>query len=127
MEVLIIDDVEAEAHLLGSILEDMGYQVFKAFSASEAIDTLRNHTHLHLVLTDINMPEMTGLEAAQAIRNQLYNPLAIVGLSSIDTEEMVEACMRSGMNAFLPKPYNIDTLSNMLVKVGLKQHLNEHK
>lgn len=127
MEVLIVDDVETEANLLGSLLEEFGYDVLTAFSAAEAVEILRTHTHLHLVLTDINMPEMTGLEAAHAIRNQLYNPLAIVGLSSIDTLEMQEACMRAGMNAFLPKPYNIDTLSDMLVKVGLKQHLNEHK
>ena len=120
MDVLIVEDVVQDAKLLAHLVNGLGLEVKVLHNAGDAIAYIEKVPHIKVVLMNIAMPIENGRQATRKIRQKLYNPVPVIGLSSDISEEQVEKAMQSGMNSFLPKPYNIDNLSKMLVKVGLK-------
>src|SRR5690348_1012192 len=110
MHALICDDDEFIRRTLDHALTRMGYQVEQASSASEALNILRN-TPIRLVITDWEMPEMTGVELCQAIRSDdLAGYVYIIMLTSRDkTEQRVQA-LSAGADDFISKPFNRDEL-----------------
>ncbi len=68
--ILVVDDDAEVRELVAEYLRDFGYQVHEAASAARALDVLAAQRPLHLVITDIRMPEMSGLELAEQIMQQ---------------------------------------------------------
>jgi len=66
--ILIVDDEEALREALGKILEDDGYRVVSAASGEQALEILRDHS-VDLILTDIRMPGMSGLDSEKSSGN----------------------------------------------------------
>ncbi len=72
-KILIVDDEKMLTELLSSHLQDCGYETFAAEDAEQAISML--NTYPDLILLDINMPEMDGLELCKIIRNNVTCPI----------------------------------------------------
>jgi putative two-component system response regulator len=110
MHALICDDDEFIRRTLEHALTRMGYQVEAASSAAEALNILRN-TPIRLVITDWEMPGMTGVELCQAVRSDdLAGYVYIIMLTSRDkTEQRVQA-LSAGADDFISKPFNRDEL-----------------
>ena len=120
MDVVIVEDVPQDAKLLAHLVRGLGYEVEVKHNAQEAVQYVQDVPHLKAILMNIMMPELDGREATEQIRQKLYNPVPIVGVSSNDSINDVEKAMQSGMNSFLSKPYNLEKLSQLLIKVGLR-------
>ncbi len=120
MDILIVDDVVTETKVLERILSKMGFQVGVAQSAKEALEYIINHHDIRMVIMNVMMPDLDGINATQMIRNKLYNPLSIVGYSSDSSSEMINSCFESGMNSFLSKPFQLDDIHQLLLKHNLK-------
>jgi CheY-like chemotaxis protein len=120
MDVLIVEDVAQDAKLLAHLVKGLDLQVKVTHNANEAIQFIKEVPHIKVVLMNMTMPEEDGRDATRKIRQMLYNPVPVVGLSSDISEEQIERAMQSGMNSFLPKPYTLGNLYTMLVKLGLK-------
>jgi CheY-like chemotaxis protein len=97
----------------------MDHETDVVTTGREALDTLRA-TAYDLVLMDVQMPEMDGLEATRRIRDEW--PAAeqprIIALTAAVTETDRERCRKAGMDAFLSKPVQQDDLAEALTRDG---------
>lgn len=118
--VLIAEDTPASRKLLEIALEKCGHRVDVAENGIEAVHKVRNQ-HYDLVLMDINMPIMDGLQATTVIR-RLADPaksrLPIVAVTALAWPRQREQCVSAGMNGFLPKPLDTELLMSTMERVA---------
>ena len=107
VRILIVDDDRLVLTGLAKGLEDRGYAVIKAASGEEAV-SLAENTRPELVLMDICLPGISGIEAAQRIMEKLDVP--VIFLSALDTEEAVRQAITMGTLSYLVKPITIKQL-----------------
>lgn len=105
--VLLIDDEPQIRRVLRTSLSSKGAQVLDVSSGEEAIELLRRQT-VDLILLDLNMPGMGGLEACRAIRNGWDVPIIIVTVRESDHDK-VEA-LDAGADDYVTKPFSFDEL-----------------
>jgi PAS domain S-box-containing protein len=110
--VLVVDDEPLILNLVKEILSQEGYQVETAGNGKEALRALQDHP-FDVVLTDMMMPDMTGMELVQHLR--LHNPgtPVIVFTGYANYEDAVEA-VRQGAFDYLPKPVQTETLRHAI-------------
>jgi PAS domain S-box-containing protein len=114
--ILFVDD-EPELRSLGrEILESLGYDILEASDGSEAIETyIANEKSIGLVIMDVVMPEMGGVEAAMAIK--LHNKNAkIIFCTGYDKEDVLDG-VDIGNSLVITKPYDINSLSHTIREV----------
>ena len=117
--VLVCDDEKDIVSALQIYLKSEGYQVFSAYNGKEALKII-NREDIQLVLMDIMMPEMDGLEATRTIRNldrEDCKKIPIYAMSANAFDEDVKRSLASGMNGHLSKPVDIQVLEKTLKKV----------
>ena len=88
------------------------YEVATADSAADALDHLAKHK-TDLVLMDINMPRMNGIEALKKIRES-HPELMVVMLTAYPTEEHIQQAWESGASGFLAKPFEVHELRDFV-------------
>lgn len=114
-KVLIVDDDLRNVFALTSVLEDHGIKVEVGRNGREAIDILKIHTDIDLVLMDIMMPEMDGYEAMQRVRNDLKNDrLPIIALTAKAMKGDEQRCLDAGANDYLAKPIDVGRLISLI-------------
>ncbi len=106
LRVLFAEDSAPDRLILQSIISNAGYTAISAKDGSEALTLFEEHKP-DIVLLDVVMPVMGGLEAAKRLRDSYQDDLIpILFLTSLsDTDSLVE-CIEAGGNDFIPKPYN---------------------
>jgi diguanylate cyclase (GGDEF)-like protein len=106
IKVLVVDDSRSFRTYLHSLLESYRYQTFTASNGREALAMLDMHPNISLVITDINMPEMNGLELIEAIRQRYRREdLAIIGMSDASRPSLPALLLKTGANDFIAKPF----------------------
>ena len=105
--ILIVDDEPFLTELLSSHLRDHGYMVSVANSSDEALAKL--NTKPNLILLDINMPGMDGLELCKVIRNHIVCP--ILFLTARITEQDKVNGLRAGGDDYITKPFSLQELT----------------
>ena len=115
--ILLAEDDTVNQKMLTQLLEKMGHEVDVATTGGEALEALRAGEH-EVVLMDVQMPEMDGLEATRRIREEW--PAAtqprVVALTAAVTDEDRERCRAAGVDAFLNKPVEEDDLAAVLAQ-----------
>src|SRR5579875_1055235 len=100
--VLIVDDSAMDRHLAGAIVQKCeGWQPLFASDGREALEILRQRS-LDVVLTDMLMPEMDGLELVRAIRTQ-YPLVPVILMTAHGSEELAIEALRNGAASYVPK------------------------
>lgn len=103
--ILVVDDSLSVRKGLMQLLQDAAYEVKGAGDGMEAIRVLKSFEP-HLVCTDMEMPNMNGMELAQHLRlEEATRQLPIIMITSRSTEKHREQAMRAGVNTYLTKPY----------------------
>lgn len=100
--VLLIDDDKTILILYASYLAKEGITVYQAENAETAIRTVMN-VPIRLIITDINMPGMTGIELAHKLK-QRFTTVPIIAMSALSFKEQKEALIDAGIVGFLRKP-----------------------
>ncbi len=115
LHVLIAEDGVLNQRVAARMLEGAGHEVTLASNGKEAVEAVRRD-HYDLVLMDIEMPEMDGISATQAIRSaeSAGQHLPIVGVTATGDRE---TCLRAGMDAWLPKPLSLTRFNRTLAEV----------
>lgn len=119
LRVLLADDNEFNVMVAKDELEDAipEVQVRVANNGLEAVELARNHV-FDVVLMDVQMPEMNGYDAAQAIR-QLDGPMAkapIIAMTANHMESEAKRCLEAGMDDLVPKPFKTKELVDCISK-----------
>jgi len=105
LTVLITEDMATNRDIIRLFLEPAGYICLEAENGQEALDILKTH-HIDIILMDLRMPVMDGIEATKIIRasNQDYKDIPIIALTADSTSEVNTECLSIGMDIFLAKP-----------------------
>lgn len=118
--ILVVDDEEHSREGLRDYLEGSGYDILTAASGSEAL-TIIKKDHPDIVLSDLRMPGMDGLELLEKISGMTPKPIVIL-LTAYGTVETAVRAMRAGAFHYLMKPVNFDEL-----ELAIKKALNQQK
>ena len=114
IKVLAVEDIALNQMLLKIILDDFGFQGDFAENGKVAIEKLKANSY-DIVLMDIQMPVMGGLEATEYIRNKMNSKIPIIALTADVTMEDLEKCKAIGMNEHVTKPIDEKLLYNKIV------------
>lgn len=117
--VLIAEDSRDTRIMLKRAFELKGYSVIEAEDGNEALEVV-NHHRPSLILMDLNMPVVDGLEAIKKIR-KLEAPgeqVPIVAITAFDVYGMKEAAIENGCNSYLSKPLDMEELDRALKGLG---------
>jgi two-component system chemotaxis response regulator CheY len=111
MLALVIDDSRTVRIIIGKILHDIGMEVLEAGNGLEALEQMRRHPEVELLLVDWNMPQMNGFDFLRAVRAQrAYDSVRILMVTSESQHEQVVRALSAGANEYLMKPFNKDIL-----------------
>lgn len=108
-KIVLAEDNTTLSLLLKFRLEKEGYELFMAVDGKEAVAQIEEHDP-DLVLTDIMMPFISGLEVISHMRNKLENEAPVIVFSSAGQEEMVLKAFNLGANDFMGKPFSPNEL-----------------
>ena len=112
--VLVVEDDVRNVFALTSVFEPRGVKVEIARNGREAVDRLRRAPGVDLVLMDIMMPEMDGLEATREIRKMPgLGKLPIIALTAKAMADDRENCLNAGANDYIAKPLDVDKLLSL--------------
>ena len=119
LRVLVAEDNLVNRKLVTTLLEKRGHQVRSVENGREALAALDGHAkdNFDLVLMDVQMPEMGGLEATRAIRaneGAKSSRLPIIALTAHALKGDRERCLDAGMDGYLPKPIDVNQLIAMV-------------
>lgn len=109
-KILLAEDNSILSLLLKFKLEKEGYKLLIAMNGKEAIDLMVQHDP-EIILTDIMMPFVSGLELISYVRNKLNRTIPIIVLSSAGQEDMVLNAFNLGATDFMSKPFSPNELS----------------
>ncbi len=114
--ILLVDDNVMAREFLKALLEPLGYRIFQAEDGMATIEMLRK-SPIDLIVMDLEMPVMGGIETTKAIRSGIAGPfkeIPIISLSGYTDEESVAAAKESGINVHLGKPVRKLELVNVI-------------
>lgn len=112
--VLVVDDVEVNLKLLAVLLTSRGYRVRTATSAEAALEILATYRPA-LVLLDVRLPGMSGLELARRLRADVeYARMVIIAVTANAMKGDREAALAAGCDAYVTKPIDTRTLPALL-------------
>ena len=111
MRALVIDDSRTIRTIIGKILKELGMDVLEAGNGKQALEQMKAHPGIELILVDWNMPEMNGLDFIKAVRAQkLYDRVRILMVTSETETEQVTKALKAGANEYLMKPFSREIL-----------------
>lgn len=120
LQILIVDDTPAMADTLVDILEIKGFGVYAAHSGPEALKLLQEHP-IDVLLTDVKMPEMNGVELYQAARAIQPNLYAIF-MTAYAADDLIKKGLNLGVKTVLTKPLDINLLLLMFTSIHKLLH-----
>jgi two-component system, cell cycle sensor histidine kinase and response regulator CckA len=124
--ILVVDDEAAILDLTSAMLELHGYRVLVAADGDEALDLLGFHGHaIAVVVTDLMMPVLDGYAVIDAVR-RMEPEVPVIACSGLNTSEASERSLNAGAARFLAKPYDAQTLLNVIGEV-LDEHEGSHR
>jgi len=101
--VLITDDDKLQRETLREIVEPEGYRALLASSGEEALEIVR-HERVHVVLMDMHMPTLTGLETVQLVHQQVSVTLPCILVTADATETLIRQALQAHVYSVIPKP-----------------------
>jgi len=120
--LLVVDDIEANRDLLARRLRQMGHVVETAGNGREALERMRAEA-FDLVLLDVMMPEMDGLEVLEELRaDDALRMIPVLMVSAVQEIESVVHCIERGATDYLPKPFNV-----VLLKARVESSLEKKR
>jgi CheY-like chemotaxis protein len=105
VKILLVEDNKINRLIAGKALEMLGTTYVEAINGIEAIEILKNES-FDLILMDIQMPEMDGVEATKWIRNQMNISTPIVALTANVFRQDIDSYLEIGMNDYIIKPFD---------------------
>lgn len=119
--ILVIDDETIQRDILTGYLKKKGYKIFSASSGEEGISIAKKNV-VDIILSDFKMPDKTGLEVLQEIK-QINPEISFIMITAYGTIQDAVQAMRTGAYDYIPKPVDLDELDLMLERISEHQKL----
>lgn len=131
IKILLVEDDDGHARLIERNLRKVNLinPIVRAADGQEALDYLFKQgsfandpeaTRPQLVLLDINLPRVDGIEVLERVKgNADLRSVPVIMLTSTDTQAEIDRCYKAGANGYVAKPVSIDTLGEKLMRLGL--------
>jgi len=114
-KILLVEDDKINRLIVNNILKRENVDLTKIKNGVEAIEVLKKES-FDVILMDIQMPDMNGIEATSIIRNDLKLQTPIIALTANSFESEIEEALEIGMNDYLIKPFEEQDLINVIAK-----------
>jgi len=118
MKVLIVDDFSTMRRIIKNLMRDLGFNnTSEADDGNTALPMLKSGGYDFLI-TDWNMPGMTGIDLLRAVRNdpEMANLPVLLVTAEAKKEQIIEAA-QAGVNGYIVKPFNVATLKEKIEKI----------
>lgn len=120
--ILIVDDISVNVTILENILTHEGYGTMAALSVQEALELMKQ-TRPDLILSDLSMPEINGLEFCRMLKNdQATRDIPFIFITVLNTSKEKEEAFLAGAVDFIPKPFD-----NIEVLMRVNNHLSSYR
>ncbi len=107
VHILVVDDSLATRNYIKGLLTRQKYQVSYAINGAQALKTLAEHPEITVIITDNQMPVMTGVQLTLEIRQKYsQDEIIIIGISSTKNKQISAKFLKNGANDYLTKPFN---------------------
>ena len=126
LNILIVDDSSLTRKAIRRIIDMLELemeQIFEAENGSEALKIL-DKTNIDLVLADLNMPEMNGIEMIYQMRgNEATKDIPVVLVTTESSTTRIEGLLANGAKAYLHKPFTPEELKEVVIQaIGVQSH-----
>ncbi|MBI4249276.1 MAG: response regulator [Elusimicrobia bacterium] len=121
VKILVVDDEQGIREFLSFELSQQGYEVFTASNGAEALERIRTEK-FSLIISDIRMPMLGGLEALEAIK-RIEPDVEVIMMTGYGTIETAVEAMKKGAYDFILKPFNLEEMLTLIDKVLEKSEL----
>jgi len=114
-KLLIVDDNEGVRHLVSRWLERAGFSVREAKDGAEAVEKVKEEPPA-IILADIRMPKIDGIELARIIKNE-YPEIKIILMTAYSSPQTIAQARREGVDDYLEKPFTKDQVEKIAMQV----------
>jgi len=117
MKIIIVDDIFINRLLIAEIVKSQGHIIIEAENGRQAIELLKKDPAVDMVLMDIEMPVMNGIEATRYIRESMpppVNKIPVIALTAHNPKLFFEDYNDVGFNQLLTKPYSIEKMVKVI-------------
>ncbi len=110
-KILVVDDEDSLAEMIGMLVEDLGYQPLYAYNGHEALNCLAQEPQLpDLIISDVMMPQMNGLELVRSLKKHpSYRAIPIILMSAAGAPAEFAQSI-----TFIHKPFDLDLLGDLI-------------
>lgn len=112
IRVLIADDYLDNRLLLHQIATVLNYETVLVENGLEAVKAFQSSNNIDIILMDIEMPVMNGIEAARELRKEFTLP--IIAITAHNPEHFANKLQKVGFNDYIAKPYTLDKIQNVI-------------
>lgn len=119
INILIVDDFPTMRKIVKTVLKQLGYtRITEAEDGAEGLEILKTNASIQFVVSDWNMPNMTGIELLKEVRKnpKLKHLPFLMVTAEADKENIVEA-VKSGVSNYIVKPFNAQTMKEKIDKI----------
>jgi DNA-binding response OmpR family regulator len=122
--ILIVDDEPIILSLVQEFMETYGYKVRTATNGKDALDIVKNDESIRLVLTDVKMENLTGLDLLKLIKD-FRKDMPVIIITGYKTIENTIEALRNGAVDFITKPFNLSELKKIVDRIFLTKEKEE--
>lgn len=113
--LLVVEDVVSNYQLVQAYLGKSGAEIIHVDNGLDAVDTVKSHRHIDLIIMDIRLPKLNGLVATREIRKT--NPrIPIIAQTAFAMQSDREMCLSAGCDEFIAKPFRRQELMRILAR-----------
>jgi two-component system chemotaxis response regulator CheY len=118
MSILVVDDFSTMRRIITNVLKQLGYEnIMEAEDGTKALTILESQ-HVDFVITDWNMPQMSGLDLLKAIRaSKDRKNIPVLMVTAEAMQENIIAAAQAGVNNYIVKPFDAKTLADKINKI----------
>lgn len=118
MRILVVDDFATMRRIISNVLRQLGFENIVEAEDGQAALQILDSDQIDFVVTDWNMPEMSGLDLLKAIRAKSdKNGLPVLMVTAESLQENIVAAARAGVNNYIVKPFDAKTLGEKINKI----------
>lgn len=117
-KILIVDDSKMIRHVVSKSSKNLGYETIEASNGKEGLEQLSLNSDVSLILSDINMPIMNGLEMIEQIKQKdNFKFIPVVMLTTETRDDLKQKGRDLGVKAWMVKPFNEKTFAKAIIKL----------